>query len=230
MAQQFILTGNVFLSDDGRVLLEGKVQAFDRDLPSLERRGVVPQLLGESALDANGRYRIEYTDEQFRKGEGETPALRRASNIGADLSFQISDRTGRELTITRLVVVAPDGVVDREFQPDQIIFNASAKLEVGIYVDTYQEARNSEYETLIALLTPIIQDIPLEELTEEDVVFLINELGVEQQLDDQNRIEWLRRCALLAHLANLPIEAFYGWGREDVPASFNDIARFNLSD
>ncbi len=72
MAQQFILTGNMFLSGDGRPLLEGEVWAFDRDLPSLERRGVVPQLLGESPLDANGRFRISYTDEQFRKREGES--------------------------------------------------------------------------------------------------------------------------------------------------------------
>lgn len=72
MAQQFILTGNVFLSDDGRPLLEGTVQAFDRDLPSLERRGVKPQLLGESPLDANGRFSIAYKDDQFRTGEGES--------------------------------------------------------------------------------------------------------------------------------------------------------------
>ncbi len=230
MPQQCIVTGNVFLSGVGRPLLEGTVQAFDRDLPSVERRGAAPQLLGESPLDANGRFKIAFTDEQFRKGEGvrKTLVLRKiggkTGDIAADLSFHIFDKGGRELTITRVVAF------DREYRPDQIIFNVPTESDVSIYVDTRQETASSEYEMLIALLAPIIEDIPLAELTEEDVVFLINELGVEQLLDDQNRIEWLRRSALLARLANLSIEAFYGWGRENVPAPFNAIARFNLSD
>jgi hypothetical protein len=102
MPQQFIITGNVFLSDNGNPLLEGKVQVFDRDLPSIERRGAAPQLLGESSLDANGRFRIEYTDEQFRKGEGELATRRGISKINPDLSFSIFAPSGRKLPITQL--------------------------------------------------------------------------------------------------------------------------------
>lgn len=230
MPQQFILTGNVFLSDDGRPLLEGEVQAFDRDLPSVERRGHKPQRLGTSPLDATGRFRITYTDEQFREGEAvrETRLLRKlggtTSDIAADLSFHIFDKSKRELPIIRVIAFG------REYRADQIIFNVPSESDVSIYVDMRQETGTSEYETLMATLAPIIEDVPLAELTEEDIVFLFNELGIEQQLEDQNRIEWLHRSALLGQLTNLPIEAFYGWGRENVPAPFNDIARFNLSD
>jgi hypothetical protein len=218
MTQQFIITGNVLLSNDGSPLFEGKVQAFDRDLPSLERRGNAPQLLGESPLDANSRFRIEYTDDQFRKGEAELAASQIKNKVNADLSFRIFAPSGRELNITRMLVG------DRTYQPDQIIFNAPTELEVAIYVEVRQEANTSEYERLVAAISPVIQDISLVELTPEDVVFLINELGIEQQLETQTQVEWLRRSALLANQTNIPIEAFYGWGRVNIPAALAELA------
>jgi hypothetical protein len=219
MTQQFIVTGNLFPSSDEGILVEGKVQVFDRDLPSLERRGSTPQLLGESPLDANSRFTIEYTDDQFRKGEGEPAAAPRSNKINADLSFSIFDPLGRKLNITRMLVG------DREYQPDQIIFNAPTELSVAIYVDISQGSNASEYERLVASIAPVIQDIPVVEITDEDVMFLLNEFSLEEQDNDNIRakIQWLRRSALLANQTNIPIEAFYGWGRVSIPSPFAEL-------
>jgi hypothetical protein len=216
MTQQFIITGNVEFAGEG--ILEGRVEAYDRDLPSLEQRGATPQLLGQSPIDSNFRFRIEFTDEQFRRGEGETVSLFKASKISPDLSFRVFDATGRELKIGRIVAQ------NREYRPGQIIFNAPPNLEeIRIAVEPAPGGGDSEYERLVAAIAPVIQDIPLTGLTEDDVIFLINELGFEQQLDIQQQIQWLRRSALLASQTDLPIEAFYGWGRVNIPSAFAEL-------
>src|SRR5262245_47617846 len=132
MPQQFVVTGNVFFSNDHGPVLEGRVEAYDRDLPSLERRGAMPQLLGQSPLDANGRFRIEFTDDQFHRGDGEIAALRLPGKGKAhpDLSFRVLDGTGQERTISSVAAQ------DRKYHPKQFIFNAPPELEVTISVET----------------------------------------------------------------------------------------------
>jgi hypothetical protein len=218
MPEQYIITGTI-LPANGADHAGVRVQAFDRDLPSLERRtGTLPQLLGEVIADAEGRFQITYTLGQFQSGEG-ISQFRRVRGKNADLSFRVFDRAGQELNIRGIEAL------DREYRSGQIIFNAPGRLDVRISVESLQQAGDSEYEKLLALIAPVIADVSLAELTEEDILFLINETGLEQQLDSQKRIEWLRRSALLAQLTNLPVECFYGWGRKDLPASFDELAR-----
>jgi hypothetical protein len=224
MSQTFIVTGSIEFSGDRDLLLEGRVDAYDRDLPSLERRGDTPQFLGQSLLEEGRRFKIEFTDEQFRRGEGKTGLLRRASKISPDLHFRVFDGARRELTIIRMVAQ------NREYRPEQIIFNAPPNLEVEIKVELAPKTDDSEFEQLIALIAPVVEDLPLAELSDEDVVFLTDELGLEQQRDTQQHIEWLRRCALLAQDTQLPIEAFYGWGRKDKPMVIAELAAVPLAD
>ena len=219
MSQPFVIIGNIVFA--GNDLLEGRVEAYDRDLPSLEQRGATPQLLGQSPIDSNFRFRIEFTDEQFRRGEGETSQrrLRRTSKIRPDLSFRVIDATGQALTITSIIAQ------QREYRPDQIIFNVPPNLEdIEIRVELAPELGDSEYERLVAAIAPVLEDLPLADLTEDDVVFLINELGLEQQLETQQQIQWLRRSALLSRQTDVPIEAFYGWGRKNQPTDFAELA------
>lgn len=224
MPQSFIITGNIEFQGD-REPREGRVEAYDRDLPSLEQRGAAPQLLGQSPIDGNFNFRIEFTDEQFRRGEGEISFLRRAVKISPDLSFRIFDASGRELKIARIVTP------NREYGPDQIIFNAPPTLEgVTLAIEPAPEVGDSEYERLVAAIAPVLEDLPIAELTDEDIRFLVNELGLEQQLEAENRIKWLRHSALLARETNLPIEAFYGWGRKNVPADFAELTGVPLAD
>lgn len=223
MTEQFTIAG-VVLPANGAERAGMRVQVFDRDMPSLERRmGSAPEVLGEALADAEGRFHITYTLEQFQSGEG-VPQFRRVRGKNADLSFRVFDRAGLELNIK--CIKALDG----EYRSDQIIFNAPTPLVVTIYVEASPELGSSKYEQLVALIAPVVEDLPLIELSDEDVVFLINELGLEQQREVQQRIEWLRRCALLAQETSLPVEAFYGWGRKNVPADLAELAAVPLKD
>jgi len=181
-------------------------------------------MLGEVATDAEGRFRIIYTLEQFQSGEGQS-TVRVSTGKRADLSFRVFDQNGTEIAIKGIEAL------HREYRPDQIIFNVPTPVDVTIFLDAPRESTStSEYEQLNRQLAPVIQDVPLAELSDEDAAFLGNELALEQQRDVQQRIEWLRRCALLAQETNLPIEAFYGWGRKDVPAQFSELAALPVKD
>ena len=63
MPEQYTITGTITPAN-GADRAGVRVQAFDRDLPSLERRtGSAPQMLGETITDAEGRFQITYTLE-----------------------------------------------------------------------------------------------------------------------------------------------------------------------
>jgi hypothetical protein len=222
MPDQSIITGTITPTDglDRRGI---KIQVFDRDLPSLERRlGGGPLLLGEAVTDAGGRFQISYTLDPFSRGEG-IPLLQRSREKRVDISFSVFAQDGQALTLHLIEAL------DREFAPDQIIFNIPAQLNVNLVVDAPQPAVDSEYEQLIALITPVVEDLPLAELRDEDIAFLVSELGFEQP-ETHARLQWLRGSALLATETELPIEAFYGWGREDMPARLVELAALPLSD
>ncbi len=222
MAQQFTITG-VVLPANGAERLGMKVQAFDRDMPSVERRtAAAPEMLGDATTDAQGGFQIAYTLDQFKSGDG-TSLFQRAGEKSADLSFRIFNQTGQELSIRSI-----EG--NRDVGPDQIIFNAPDQLVVNISVDIAQRAPTSEYERLLNLVTPIIEDVPLSQLTDEDVRFILNDLDAGQQGAIPQRIEWLRRSALLAQNTDLPVEALYGWGRKDLPASLAELSAVPLKD
>jgi hypothetical protein len=64
MPEQYSITGMI-IPPEGVAHAGLQVQAFDRELPSLERRtGSAPQILGEAIADAEGRFQITYTLEQ----------------------------------------------------------------------------------------------------------------------------------------------------------------------
>lgn len=222
MPEEYVITGTIppaeGLDPDGF-----KVQAFERELPSLELRKPTQQLGKDGTTDANGRFQITYTLDEFQANEGLAP-LARYRQKNADLSFRVIDTIGQPLAIKRIKAL------DREFGPDDIIFNAPARLEVSILLHDRPESGDSEYERLLAQIIPVVQDLPLAELTDDDIVFVINELGFEQKLETQQHIEWLRRSALLAQETNLIVEAFYGWGRKDKPAALAELVTMPLKD
>ena len=217
MAEVFSIKGSVTAAN-GAAVVNGRVQAFDRDLPSLERRaGAVPAQLGHDALtDGEGRFQITYSAEEFIAAEGATTA---------DVTFRVFDPSGRELAIR--VVRAPD----REYRGDQVIFNVPDPFNVVLSVESVrQEGGGSEYELLLAAVSALIAPLGLTEITDEDVAFLGSELGNTQREDSRQRVEWLRRSALLAAQSSAPAEAFYGWGRKGLPAALPDLIAAPLSE
>ena len=140
MEEQFTING--MISSPKEIDHAGfKVQAFGRDLPSLElRAGLTPRLLGEAITDAQGHFEINYALGNVTNGEVGKPG-RIARNIAVDLSFRIFDSAGKELAIQRIEAL------EREYQENQIIFNAPPHLEVKLYVAAAtQAAEQSEFQ------------------------------------------------------------------------------------
>ena len=177
-----------------------RVQAFARSMPSIERRpGSEPQLVGEAITNREGQFHIAYIWERFKSGEVAAPDGR----IGSpNVSFRVFNQAGQELTIKFVTAL------DREFRGDQIIFNVPAQLQASIEVEAPSPpAADSEYEQLIATLSPVIKDVPLAELSDEDVAFIYEQLKIEAGSMVPQRIAWLRRSAWLereTHLATKP--------------------------
>jgi hypothetical protein len=214
MPEQFTISGQIRRSDE-QLVAGVTVQAFDKDLPSLERRtGAGPQELGSTITDREGRFTISFTDEQFRRGEASGSALRRSRRQGPDLVFRACDSQGQELRIDRITVN------DLDLPPSRILFNAPSEIQVVIVVEQRNGVVISEYEELLAQLAPVLEDVPLAELTDEDVAFLVGDTGREQRL-----IEYLRSATQLSRETDVPTEAFYGWARHDPPLPEEEWAR-----
>lgn len=141
------------------------------------------ECLTETTTDEAGRYEIIYTAAQFR----------RAEKASADLRISVCNEDGRELVSSA------------------IIFNARPEETVDLTVGGEYRGP-SEYEAMIAEITPVLQDVPLHELTEQDITFLAGDTGLEAQ-----RLTWLAESARLAREAELPTEMFYGWFNQNLP-------------
>jgi hypothetical protein len=202
MLEQYTITGTITTAGD--INPDGiRIQAFDRDLPSLEiRKGTSPPLLGEGLADAKGRFSISYQFERFHR---------------ADLSFSIFDQGGTALCIKGMEALK------RSFKPDQIIFNVPGQVEVQIFLEPRLQTGDSEFAQVMNQIRPIIAELSLTELTDSDIDFLINELDAALGGKLQQQVEWLRRSSLLARETGIPAEAFYGWGRKEIPAPFSAL-------
>ena len=120
-----------------------------------------------------------------------------------------------------------------------IRFNAQPEETVDLILSG--EARgSSEYEQLIAKLKPNLQNVPLHELTETQIDFLVDVTG-----QDRQHIAWLVQAAKLEHEARLltdtvlgiktqaqrpappassiPTEVFYGCFRRGLPVDLNSL-------
>src|SRR5689334_4351542 len=76
-----------------------RVHAFDRNMPSIERRaGSAPELLGEAVSNTEGHFQITYTSDQSQQREAGSSHAR-IGRTNANISFRLTDRAGHELKI-----------------------------------------------------------------------------------------------------------------------------------
>lgn len=164
--------------------------------------------LGQPATtDEAGRYEISYTAQEFH----------RAEKGSADLIVRVFD--GSETLVS-----------------SSIIFNAQPVETVDLTVGGVYRGP-SEYEELLKELTPVLEDVPLHELTKEDIDFLVGDTGLDSQ-----RITWLAQAArfeeetkfvdpdVLSHIAykRLPAVAFYAWFRQSLPSNLPTLLAQNM--
>jgi hypothetical protein len=138
------------------------------------------QPLGKPTVtDCEGYYRIEFGENEFRNSEFRCP----------DIYIEVYDDTiflGRS----------------------EVHYNAGKNLTIDLTVKPLEKTEPSEYENLVAAITPLIGSLSLASLTKEDVEFLVKETGLEAK-----QVEWLRSSAQLSVDTGVPAEAFYGWAR-----------------
>lgn len=123
------------------------------------------ELIGEAQTDQSGHYEIRYTAER----------LKRAEKGSADLIVRAYDANDQEIGTSFPLIT----------------FNAHPVETIDLNVGTRMP---SEFERFIAELTPLLQDVPLHELTEDDIDFLVGDTGIDRQL-----IDWLVQAARVAH-------------------------------
>lgn len=126
--------------------------------------------------------------------------FRRAEKEKADLIVRVLDSDDAELGASEIVFNAPD----------------STRIDITI------ESRLSEYEQLAEALDPILENVLPADLTDEDIMFLAGESGI-----DRRRIEAVARGARLARETNIPTAIFYGFARKNLPLSLNQLLAFD---
>jgi len=154
-------------------------------------------LLGEATTGSKGKYKITYAAEQFSRGDKQS----------ADL------------------LVRAYGENDQVLAASEIHFNAAQQQQIDLAVVRPPQPRLSEYEQFLAELTPALQDLPLAELTEDDITFLQRETAL-----DRRHIERLVQSAVLGKDTELLTEVFYGLARQDLPLNLEALLPMTRSD
>src|SRR5262249_5325028 len=135
-------------------------RAFDADLRSRQE-------LGKSAWDRDGRFEITYRAEDFARSE----------KGSADLTFRIKNQAG--LPIENFKLFAYQDGKKVLVEDPRIVFNAPPVATVEIVIGDGEGRGPSEFEQLVAELTPLLQGLSIGDLTEDnrnqDVSFLSND-------------------------------------------------------
>ncbi|MFE7077103.1 neuraminidase-like domain-containing protein [Streptomyces sp. NPDC057620] len=159
-------------------------------------------LRSEESLGAvplsTGRYEIRYSADQFRNAEKDT----------ADLVLTVLDTDGGE----------------RHRTP--VTFNAPAELELNISMQAKAYAGPSEWESLGATLTPLLEDVAPGELREDDqyqdISFLAGDTGTPPLTVAIWSACFRLRDKSASEETSLPAEAFFAFLRQGQPSIFYD--------
>lgn len=154
--------------------------------------------LGSATTNDQGRYEIPYSAEQFSQAEKKS----------ADLIIRVFDAEDRLLGESAVIINAPAETIMEDLP-----------------VDLRRESELSEYETYLAEITPLLQDIPIHELQEEHFTFLAGETAIERE-----RIVFLSRAAGLSRETDIQAEVFYGFARRGLPLELPALRRQSLEE
>lgn len=187
----------IIATEPERFVVKGQIRGADGNpLTSVFVRTFDRDLRQEQALGSrkttsqDGHYAITYTRAQFC----------RAEKGNADLIVRVY-RAG-----------------DLVIAESPIIFNAKPVEIVNLQVAGEAVPPLSEYENLIAALSPLLEEVPLADLTEADITFLSGDTGIAPQ-----RIRYLVQTARLTLSTELPAEILYGLARQNLPLTLPEL-------
>jgi hypothetical protein len=145
--------------------------------------------LGEEGItDEAGRYEITYKAELFLKANKKRP----------DLDVRAYNQQGDKIAW----LVKPP------------IYNAKQVVTVYLIVGGEAYKGPSEYQQIMDTISPLLQDLELSELTDEDVDFLAGKTGTSSE-----QIVYLVLASRYAKKTELPPELFYGLFRQNLSTS-----------
>ena len=178
---RFIVQGHVYAEDSEPV--EGvTVIALDRDLRSMQR-------LGETTTDERGYYQIEYTADQFQRGERKY----------ADVVIRVMDSFGRYLG------------------ESETRFNADFEEEINVTLPQ-QPPPLSEYEHLLEMLDPVLSNVEIESITDDEIIFLAGETGLS---DDQLRA--MRDASINESGTDIDASIYYGLASQGISLNLQEL-------
>jgi Tc toxin complex TcA C-terminal TcB-binding domain/Neuraminidase-like domain/Salmonella virulence plasmid 28.1kDa A protein len=198
-SERFVVHGILRLSDNTSVA-GATIQTFDRDLRSRE-------LLGQTTTNADGHYEIFYTREQFNRAEKQT----------ADLIVAAVEPTPGAVSQYRTLAESPT------------LFNAPPEAVIDLVIDADTIPIPSEYERLIANLRPLIGDVAIADLKEDeqgngaegtfqDITFLAGETGF-----NPDHIAFLVVAEKFKNKTDLDSAIFYGLFRQNLPTDLSAL-------
>ena len=211
--QGCVVRGQV-LQAQGLPLAGVEVRAFDRDLRQ-------EQLLGQHTTDAAGHYAIPYSSAQFRRAEKERAdlVLRLFTPEGqpiTGLTLNQGDGTALDSLADITATQNPNPNPDPDGRPPavSIWFNAPATAVVNVRVNAAGQQGPSELERHLHTLQPLLENLPLAELTAADIAFLAGETSIEAE-----HLAFLRIAARVHAQTQLPNAALYGLFRRQLPTN-----------
>lgn len=168
--------------DHEHLIVYGKVQIMSKESPvgiivqAFDKDLRSEELLGEETLDGKGSYSIKYSAEQFKNKEKGT----------ADIIVRAYNSTG--------VLLAES----------EIHFNVTSEHQINLYIPEATTISPSKYELLLVDLFPLLGELSLSELNNEDIWFLSKES--ENPIDE---IAYLIEDNHLASRTGIPKSVYY---------------------
>jgi len=183
----------------GRVTDKANRPLADLSVKAFDRDLRWEELLGEDITDKNGKFQITWSPKQGKKGERKT----------VDIAIKVYTKD------KKILVYEPD--------MDSVRFNASAREEIDITIDTTIPRQEVEYEKVLREVSQIAEKIAIKDLQENkkyrDITFLTNETEIEA-----DKIEHLVVAHRLHAQSKIEPAFFYGLLRKNTLLK-NDFAK-----
>lgn len=151
-------------------------------------------LLGENDTDSNGRYSINFTQDKFAKTGKSAP----------DIVVRLYGQDGNLL------------------KSSNTTFNAPQTLQIDINLSTQAFTGPSEFDYLVAQITPLIGQVTIDQLTETTKEHDISYLGSKISLPPDSLIK-LIMAYRYEKWTKLTAQVFYGILRQNIPGNDLDL-------
>ncbi len=191
----FVVHGTVRQAD-GTPSPRLTVRAFNRKLRTED-------LLGKGRTDQTGNYRITYTSRRFA-ASGETDS--------ADLIVRAYAPTSKQTA----------GPIPLAESPT--IFNAPADATVNLVIGNQDYRGPAEFNRILAAIRPLLQKVPITDLTEDDTHHDISFLSGETGFDAQ-RLTVFVKAHRFEQQTKVPGDAFYGMLRKGLPDALPSLLK-----